>query len=295
MRLSKKIILSLLIATLAVISLASSTSANGNKIADISQYQGNINWKQASTDLKYAIIRAQRGSDEVDTKKDYNTAQATKYNVPFGQYARTKFTSTSEARQEARDFYNRSNKNTRFYVIDNETRFNTKVREQKFVDAWYSEMRKLTNKPLIYYSYQNFVHVNKINYSRFDGAWIANYSTTPDVSADLHQYTSRGRVKGISGNVDLNRVLNPSKVDSWYNNKATKKASYYTKLRTNQIVTKKNINEYSDVNLRSKTGRVTKGSTLDIVDVKKSSGRAYRFQLSNGNYVSANTTFAAFK
>ncbi|MCF6514637.1 1,4-beta-N-acetylmuramidase [Lactobacillus sp. S2-2] len=294
MRLSKKIILSLLIATVAIIGLASNASASGKKIADISQYQGNINWAKASTDLKYVIIRAQRGSDEVDTKKDFNTKQATKYNVPFGQYARTKFTSTSEARKEARDFYKRSNKNTKFYVMDNETRFNTRIREQKFVDAWYSEMRKLTNKPLIYYSYQNFVHVNKINYSRFDGSWIANYSTTPDVKADLHQYTSTGRVKGISGNVDLDRMLNPSKVNSWFKG-TTSKASYYTKLRSNQIVTKKNINEYSDVNLRNKVGRVTKGSTLDVIDAEKGSGRAYRFKLSNGNYVSANTTFASFK
>lgn len=215
--------------------------------------------------------------------------------MPFGQYGYAEFSSVADAKKEARDFYKRSNAGARFYVLDNEHR-KGKGSEQSYVNAWLSQMRKLTNKPLIYYSYDNYVAVHKINYSKFDGSWIANYSKKPTASADLWQYTSTGRVSGISGNVDLSKTLNSSVVNSWFKagSADTAKPTYYTAVPASKKVTiTRNIYEYQDVNFKSRITKLAAGKTLSVKAVTRSTGGAYRFQLTNGNYITANKAFVS--
>lgn len=68
------------------------------KIADVSQYQGNINWNKAAKDLKYVLIRVQHGTKDdkdyrLDTHRNINANGAYKHNIPFGQYGFAEFTS----------------------------------------------------------------------------------------------------------------------------------------------------------------------------------------------------------
>ncbi|GAF37202.1 GH25 family lysozyme [Lentilactobacillus farraginis] len=290
----------LFMGALAAFTISTSVSASKTKIADVSQYQGNINWSKASKVLKYAIIRVQHGDTgdadfRIDSKRNVNAAGAKKYGVPFGQYGYAEFSSVADAKKEARDFYKRSNAGARFYVLDNEHR-KGKGSEQSYVNAWLSQMRKLTNKPLIYYSYDNYVAVHKINYSKFDGSWIANYSKKPTASADLWQYTSTGRVSGISGNVDLSKTLNSSVVNSWFKagSADTAKPTYYTAVPASKKVTiTRNIYEYQDVNFKSRITKLAAGKTLSVKAVTRSTGGAYRFQLTNGNYITANKAFVS--
>lgn len=290
----------LFMGALAAFTISTSVSASKTKIADVSQYQGNINWSKASKVLKYAIIRVQHGDTgdadfRIDSKRNVNAAGAKKYGVPFGQYGYAEFSSVADAKKEARDFYKRSNAGARFYVLDNEHR-KGKGSEQSYVNAWLSQMRKLTNKPLIYYSYDNYVAVHKINYSKFDGSWIANYSKKPTASADLWQYTSTGRVSGISSNVDLSKTLNSSVVNSWFKagSADTAKPTYYTAVPASKKVTiTRNIYEYQDVNFKSRITKLAAGKTLSVKAVTRSTGGAYRFQLTNGNYITANKAFVS--
>ncbi|GAY73600.1 GH25 family lysozyme [Lentilactobacillus kosonis] len=296
MTINFKKVAGLFMGAIAAFTLGTTAYASKTKIADVSQYQGNINWSKASKELKMAIIRVQHGDNgdadfSIDTKKDVNAAGAYKYKVPFGQYGYAEFSSVADAKKEARDFYKRSSKNARFYVLDNEHR-KGKGSEQSYVNAWLSTMRSLTNKPLVYYSYQNYVNTYKINYSKFDGSWIANYSTKPNVKADLWQYTSTGRVSGITGNVDLSRVLT-SKVANWYStSSAHVTPSYFTNLPTSKkITTTKAIYQYSDKNFKNRIKKVAAGTSLSVTNVVKSDGNAYRFQLANGNYITANKSY----
>ena len=142
-------------------------SAAGTKVADISQYQGNINWSKASKDLKYAIIRVQHGSKGdagymVDSKRNVNANGAYKYGVPFGQYMFAEFTSVKDAQQEAKDFYKRSNAHTKFFVLDEEKRMSSaKSSEQTYVNAWLKTMRMPVNimpMPTIWISPNLMVH-----------------------------------------------------------------------------------------------------------------------------------------
>lgn len=298
-------------AVLAVgVSLNTTTAhAAGNKIADISQYQGNINWSKASKDLKYAIIRVQHGSKGdkgymVDSARNTNANGAYKYGVPFGQYMFAQFTSVKDAQQEAKDFYKRSNAHTKFFVLDEEQRMSSATSsEQTYVNAWLKTMRGLTNKPLILYSGEYYATAHKLDFSKFDGAWIAKYSTTkpsvPGVSVDLWQYTSKGSVSGISGNVDLNKVMDSSTVNSWFSGSTTSTSTntstgYYQSISgVSGVKTDKTVYEYSSVNF-TKSARSTKvkaGTKLAVKAIAKNSKGAYRFQLSNGKYVTANQSF----
>lgn len=301
-----------LVAAAAVLAVGiglNTTTANaaGTKVADISQYQGNINWSKASKDLKYAIIRVQHGSKGdagymVDSKRNVNANGAYKYGVPFGQYMFAEFTSVKDAQQEAKDFYKRSNKHTKFFVLDEEKRMPSATKsEQTYVNAWLKTMRGLTDKPLIMYAGEYYANSHKLNFSKFDGSWIAKYSSQkPSVkgtSIDLWQYTSSGRVAGISGNVDLNKIQNSANVKSWFTDTSSHKAAtYYNSVNgVKGITTQKNVYEYSGTLFTKgqRGAKVTAGKKLAVKAITKNSKNAYRFQLTNGKYVTANKAYVS--
>ncbi|MFC6181839.1 GH25 family lysozyme [Lactiplantibacillus daowaiensis] len=291
------------ISGLIALGISTSAFASATKVIDVSQYQGNINWAKTSKVTKMAIIRVQHGGETVDTKRNVNANGAAKYGVPFGQYAFAEFTSVKDAQKEARQFYSRSNAKAKFFVLDDEKHMSgvTAAAERKYANAWVAQMRKLTNKKLILYSGEWFASTVKFDQSQFDGVWIANYSAKPKLSADLWQYSSTGRVSGISGNVDLSKILDSSAVNSWLtpnsnsiNSSVTSNTTtkYYHSVPTSkQVKTLKAVNGYQDVNFKTKTGtKYTKGTSLTVKSVKKSKGGAYRFVLSNGQYISAKKT-----
>ncbi len=101
----------LLMGAVAAFTFAINASAAKTKIADVSQYQGNINWSKASKQLKFAIIRVQHGDTgdadfRIDTHKNINANGAYKYNVPFGQYGYAEFSSVADAKRKQETFIN---------------------------------------------------------------------------------------------------------------------------------------------------------------------------------------------
>ena len=151
-------------------------------------------------------------------------------------------------------------------------------------------MRKLTNKPLVYYSYQSYVSLHKINASKFNGSWIANYSKKPNVPTDLWQYSSTGSLSGISGHVDLSRTVNNSKVTSWYTN--TPKDTYFTSVSNGQkLRVTRNVNKYKTANLTGKTGSLKYNTIVTAKSIARSTGGTYRIQLSDGSYMTANKSY----
>ena len=55
------------------------------KIADISKYQGNIDWEQASKELSFCILRASCGTAE-DAKYAQNAEACERCGVPYHAY-----------------------------------------------------------------------------------------------------------------------------------------------------------------------------------------------------------------
>jgi len=55
------------------------------KIADISKWQGNVNWSEAAKELDLVILRASCGTSE-DTKYERNVNACIENGIPFGAY-----------------------------------------------------------------------------------------------------------------------------------------------------------------------------------------------------------------
>ncbi|MFC6274004.1 GH25 family lysozyme [Levilactobacillus tangyuanensis] len=189
-------------------------------IPDISEWQGKLTDSQVSnlkSQVSFVINRRQYGSSYTDLYAANNTALYVKHGIPFGEYDYARFTSAASAKTEAKDFYNRSNKNAKFYVLDFEENDVSSGTTNAAVKAWYDEMRSLTNKNLVFYSYQSFA-TSYANTARqnFDAQWIANYSTTPTISYALWQYTDHNYLSALSEYTDNSQAVTTVHPMSWW-------------------------------------------------------------------------------
>lgn len=187
-------------------------------IIDVSEFQGTINWSQVvSGGLALSIIRVQSGSSHIDGTYTANIPNAISAGANYAVYAYFSALNAADAEIEARDFYNRatsaigSRKQPRFWMIDVERNSVTSGTLSAAVTAYMNKLNALgipDSKIVIYVS--NALY-RSIDVSRTQ-IWIPSYgandgtisnSKKPLYPYDLWQYTSVGRVSGISANVDM--------------------------------------------------------------------------------------------
>lgn len=233
------------------------------KILDISKWQPNVNYKELSTECDLAILRVQDGSTTKDTVYTTHATGCEKYDIPFGVYAFTRFISVADAKVEARDFYKRATVNglkPLFYVADVEVATMKDMRAG--TNAFIAELRRLGAKKVGIYVAHHLYDSFNLDYSKADFIWIPRYAIDgksilePKYKCDLHQYTDKGKIAGISGGVDLNR-LTGSKSLSWFigansASKASKPATSKTKTssttkNTNTVYTVKKDDTLSEI------------------------------------------------
>ncbi|MGM2787518.1 glycoside hydrolase family 25 protein [Bacillus cereus group sp. Bce018] len=182
-------------------------------IVDISKWNGNINWDVAAAQLDLVIARVQDGSNVVDHMYQSYVSEMKRRGVPFGNYAFCRFVSENDARVEARDFWNRGDKDALFWVADVEvkTMGNMLAGTLAFID----ELRRLGAKKVGLYvghhTYKEF-QADKVN---ADFVWIPRYGgNKPAYPCDIWQYTETGYVEGI-GKCDLNYLVGNKKLE-WF-------------------------------------------------------------------------------
>lgn len=183
-------------------------------IVDISHHQGEIDWETARRHIDLAILRVQDGSRVPDRCYAANAAACGKYAVPFGNYAFCRFVSENDAKTEARDFWERSDQKALFWVADVEvkTMKNMRAGTQVFID----ELRRLGAEKVGLYVGHHTYKTFEAEKIKADFIWIPRYSQKqPDFSCDLWQYTDSGRVEGVEGKVDLNRLTGSKSLD-WF-------------------------------------------------------------------------------
>lgn len=194
------------------------------KIIDVSEWQGVIDWNSVvRDDVTLSIIRIQDGSSHQDLKYMENLQKCINAGGKYAVYAYFRGTSTSDAQQEARDFYERTQQVVAgkqqpvFYAIDVEsTEMGGNISQMRAgIEAFMSQLNVLgvpDNKIVLYIANHLYDSFN-LNTARAGAIWIPSYgqndgsivnSTKPTHPYDLWQYTSKGRVSGITGNVDMN-------------------------------------------------------------------------------------------
>jgi lysozyme len=182
---------------------------------DVSYYQGTINWSAVKTsDVKFAIARTSDGSFE-DPKFAENWAGIKSAGLVRGAY---------HFFRPAQDPIEQANRMLKMIgtlesddlppVLDVEATDSQPLATiQNKIEQWVTYMKMVTGRNPIIYSGKYFWQDNVKSAKFVDlPLWIAAYTSTncpnlPDQWADwaMHQYTDKGVVPGINGNVDRNR------------------------------------------------------------------------------------------
>ena len=196
------------------------SQSSGNRGIDVSKYQGNIDWGAvAASGINFAIIRVgYRGSvsgaliQDPNFKK--NISGATKAGIKVGLYFFTQAVNEAEAVEEASMAMSLASgyKVTYPIFIDTESASNgranglSKSARTAVVKAFCHTVRNGGYKAGVYAS--KSWYANQLNASALNGycIWVAQYNSSCTYSGkyDMWQYSSKGSVSGIKGNVDMN-------------------------------------------------------------------------------------------
>lgn len=188
--------------------------SRGLKGIDVSQWQGDIDWNKVKKDnVNFAVIRAGYGkyASQEDPKFDTNMVNAHKAGMDCGVYWYSYATSVAEAYTEAEVCYSiikdYNFEYPVFFDIEEDSQRNLSTAEvSAIIDAFCSTMEKKGYYVSIY-SYASFLNTKVYSnvLDKYD-VWVAHF----DVSAPSYnrqygiwQYSSTGRINGISGDVDL--------------------------------------------------------------------------------------------
>ena len=177
---------------------------------DISEYQGDINFEELRGNIDFAMVRTSIGNFREDRKYKQNISGLESTGVPYGVYHYSYATNENEARQEASKFINiiRNYKPLYPAVIDLEPdkrNENTNKNELNKVAQVFCEMLEESGYYAMIYSNKNFFEtvLNESILDKYD-KWLAEWKSEPtyNKSFGIWQYTSKGSIPGITGNVD---------------------------------------------------------------------------------------------
>lgn len=186
------------------------------KIADLSHYNGDIDWNKARKELDMVIFRASVG---MNADKKYPSYSA-ECGLPYGVYHYVKAGSAEEARKEARFFVECAGKAAKkpgFYIADIEYEAQTKETTEPVCIAFLEELRALgCGKIGLYIGHRHYRWAGAA-IDMCDIMWIPSWGHDdgevpepqyePDYRCDLWQYTSCGSLAGSDHDTDLNLIM----------------------------------------------------------------------------------------
>ena len=199
-------------------------------VIDVSGWQGDIDWAKAKADgVEGAIIRLGYGEgNNADKKAQRNISECKRLGIPFGIYWYSYADTPALAKEEGVDVVA---KLKQFGVNPSDLAYPVYYDLEKWtweghqpptdpnvynniVNNWYSALQSAGYKNLGVYSYTSYLqgplkHVDI--YAKT--TWVAQYGARMGfdsfpTNSRGWQYTSSGKVDGISGNVDMNAFGN---------------------------------------------------------------------------------------
>lgn len=193
---------------------------------DISRAQNSIDWETLAKveDLEFVIIRAAQGTAE-DSRFAENVRAAMRLKIPFGMYFASSATTAEEAIAEANFAAEYAKQYQPIYGIwyDMELPKQQTLGKQKITQllrVWCDRVKEV-GVPYGIYSNRDWLN-NRINLQQLADAnlWYAAYPSVKQKvltdapkenrsklsypQAAIWQWTSKGRIDGIIGNVDMN-------------------------------------------------------------------------------------------
>ena len=196
---------------------------NGIMGIDVSTYQGNIDWNAVKkSGVSFVIIRCgyrgyTKGGLIEDSKFHANASGAEAAGLKVGVYFFSQAINEREAVEEASMAITMAQRHRISYPIFIDSEYAngahngradglTKAERTAVCKAFCETVRSAGYTPGVYASkswYYNNLDVGQLNNYKI---WLAHYCTQTDYKGkyDLWQSSSKGRISGISGNVDIN-------------------------------------------------------------------------------------------
>ncbi|WP_411161112.1 RICIN domain-containing protein [Bifidobacterium pseudocatenulatum] len=266
-------------------------------VIDVSGWQGDIDWAKAKADgVEGAIIRLGYGEgNNADKKAQRNISECKRLGIPFGIYWYSYADTPALAKEEGTDVVA---KLKQFGVNPSDLAYPVYYDLEKWtweghqpptdpnvynniVNNWYSALQSAGYKNLGVYSYTSYLQ-GPLKHADIYAktTWVAQYGARMGfdsfpTNSRGWQYTSSGKVDGISGNVDMNAFGNKAYVNSGSSN-ALQAAIDVRKMTA---VTIPNGNYY--INVRSKVASsvdIPGGSAADSTAIQLYSGNSSKAQ-----------------
>lgn len=199
-------------------------------VIDVSGWQGDIDWAKAKADgVEGVIIRLGYGEgNNADKKAQRNISECKRLGIPFGVYWYSYADTPSIAKEEGTDVVA---KLKQFGVNPSDLAYPVYYDLEKWtweghkpptdpnvynniVNNWYSALQSAGYKNLGVYSYTSYLQ-GPLKHADIYAktTWVAQYGARMGfdsfpTNSRGWQYTSTGKVDGISGNVDMNAFGN---------------------------------------------------------------------------------------
>lgn len=183
---------------------------------DVSHYQNDVFWKAVGeeTNMAYVYLKASEGNDRVDALYAKNIELAHLHGLKVGSYHFFRPKVALLAQLENFKSQCLPGEQDLIPMVDVETMGD--LTTEAFCDSLTKFLVMMEDtyhqKPLVY-TYRNFY--NKYLVGKLDAyqLWIAMYADEQPVLADerdytMWQYTCKGRIHGVKGDVDKNRLMN---------------------------------------------------------------------------------------
>jgi GH25 family lysozyme M1 (1,4-beta-N-acetylmuramidase) len=180
---------------------------------DVSHHQGTIDWSSvAHAGIKFAYIKASEGESFRDPKYAANVKAATKAGIIVGAYHFAKPSGTPRDAAGEADHFMATAKPAKGHLLPALDLEDGGHDLTAWVFAFCDRVRaKLGRRPTIYVSPAFWEeHVWPAGYFTPFGLWVAHWVKKPRVPRPwdawtFWQYTDRGRVGSLGGNVDRDR------------------------------------------------------------------------------------------
>ena len=190
---------------------------------DVSHYQGNINWEKVKPQIDFAILRMGLGDDipsQDDKQFERNYAECVRLGIPFAVYFFSYAVNKAKVAKEIahiKRLLNGKKINAPVYIdVENTKGLDwRKLSNAELLDImqeFNAQLNALGYKMGIYSSRSAFWN-EKMTDKWYDSIskWVAEYGAKVNNfnrTYDIWQHTSKGRIDGISGNVDMNVMYN---------------------------------------------------------------------------------------
>lgn len=180
---------------------------------DVSKYQGDIDWQKVkNAGIKFAMLRLCSSNNSglyIDPTFEQNYNNAKSVGIYVGAYIYTYATTEEEQNKELEFALNGLNGKTLDYplALDVEDNSLTSIGKSELTNLVKRGLDIIDQKGYIpmLYTYTNYSNNLNMDKLRDYDLWIADYRGYNGYGeCDMWQYSSSGKVDGISGNVDMN-------------------------------------------------------------------------------------------